>query len=128
MKKDTFTCHICKKTKPVNHDGAVGYGEDSHGHKICYVCCGIMDRKLMNARGKATLYFVKRDDGYYITNWPGTLAFKVNNWRKGSHNIAGVRYDVWFYDENNQLWHGVQYGDWTQLCHCKRSNQQKKAS
>ena len=29
-------------------------------------------------------------------------------------------YDVWFIGPDGKEWHGVQYGDLTQVCHCRR--------
>lgn len=61
-----------------------------------------------------------------VTNWPGSLTLPVYYMRVGSHNMANCRYDVWFEVANpdtNQLerWHGVCYGDNTQICHCTRT-------
>lgn len=61
-----------------------------------------------------------------VSNWPGSLKLKVYSMRIGSHNMANCRYDVWFEvlnPETNRLekWHGVCYGDGTQICHCKRT-------
>jgi hypothetical protein len=42
----------------------------------------------------------------------------------GRHNIAGVRYDVWFRGPDGHVWWGVQYGDMTQICHCKRTKEE----
>ncbi len=113
---NNFTCHTCKKTKPMQKNGGTGYGVDNGNNKICYACCGKQDLEQMETRGKATLYLgVGR-----VTNWPDTLSFIVQGSKKGKHNIAGVRYDVWFYDANGREWHGVTYGDNTQICHCRR--------
>ena len=38
-------------------------------------------------------------------------------------DIAGKRLDVWFYGPDGYIWHGVQYGDNTQIVHCKRSSE-----
>lgn len=54
-----------------------------------------------------------------ITNWPGSLSFPCIV-RKGRHNIARVRYDANFAGPDGNRWHGVQYGDNTQIIHCKR--------
>jgi hypothetical protein len=56
---------------------------------------------------------------WQVTNWPGSLRFNAFV-RRGRHNLAGTRYDLWFTGPENTLWHGVQYGDQTQVCHCKR--------
>lgn len=63
--------------------------------------------------------------GDTASNWPHTLVFRAHG-QVGRHNIAGKRYDVWFNGPDGYEWHGVTYGDWTQLCHCKRTK--RKAS
>ena len=95
------------------HTGAYGTWED--GRRLCYACCGDMDRQYMRDNGRIILYLA---DGN-VTNWPGTLSLPVMRQRKGRHNMAGVRYDVWFRFEG-ESWHGTQYGDFTQIVHCKR--------
>ncbi len=96
-----------------------GYGRDENGKTFCYACCAEGDKQYMREHGKITLYLVNRNGKYFVTNWPSSLEFKVTGFSKGFHNIARTRYDVWFTFEG-QNWHGVQYGDMTQICHCKR--------
>ena len=55
-----------------------------------------------------------------MSNWPGTLKFRVRYKRVGSHNLAGRRVDVWFTDSDGREWHGINYGHNSQLCHCRR--------
>ena len=88
----------------------------------------------MDEHGKITLYLSYRTEkglasvtgkpysfrSYWLGNWPGSIKIIPHHVRKGRHNIAGTRYDVWFTDHKNRQWHGVQYGENTQLCHCKR--------
>lgn len=93
------------------------YGTRPDGARVCYKCCAVTDRADMDETGRATLYLTH--DDAVVTNWPGTLRFIVRRIRKGRHNIAGTRYDVWF-TVGNRIWHGVQYGDNTQIVHCKR--------
>jgi len=97
-----------------------GYGQDSQGKKHCYACCAEQDKQHMREHGKIALYLVQDKTGSNrITNWPNSLSFPVNHIRKGRHNIASCRYDCWFSFEGQQ-WHGVQFGDNTQIIHCKR--------
>jgi hypothetical protein len=113
------TCFICQKEieKPENNF-STGYGVDKDDNKICFSCCAEEDKKQMNKSGKITLYVSQTENGYKITNWPGSLVIPVNNgYSKGKHNIAGSRLDVWF-TFNNKQWHGVNYGD-DDLCYCK---------
>jgi len=126
----------------VKGDITTGYGIDEDGNRFCFRCCGVQDRESMVETGRAVLYLAKRNlsDGelahglmfsvgpglgrrigtHEVTNWPGSLRFRTWGPTKGSHNIAGSRYDVWFIGPDAEAWWGVQYGDWTQICHCKR--------
>lgn len=54
---------------------------------------------------------------YCVSNWPGSFKIKVFP-RKGSHNFVGVRYDFWF-EFGNNAFHGVTYGDNTQVAHIR---------
>lgn len=98
---------------------------------ICYACCAKHDREQMISTGRATLYLtdvkhespVKTGSPFWtweVTNWPGSLRFKVSHKRTGSHNITRRRYDAWFIGPDGKPWHAVQYGDNTQIAHCKR--------
>jgi len=112
-----------------------GYGTDNDNHRICFACCGNRDLKDMIKTGRATLYLIKVTSNpntekqtwgpqkieYKITNWPNSLSFIPTRVKIGRHNIARTRTDVWFnLIEAKEQWHGVTYGDNTQICHCKR--------
>lgn len=115
-----FTCHQCKQEITHESDFSTGYGRDKDDNKICFACCGENDKKElleMPIGGKTMLYLDTKE--MKLTNWPGTLQIKLHNIRKGRHNIAGRRYDIWFQYGQNQF-HGTQYGDMTQICHIKR--------
>lgn len=102
-------CHICGKV------GKFGYGVDRNGNKICFDCCGDLDRDhLMLLKKKERMILYLTDRG--IENWPGTLLIKPTRRKIGKHNIAGTREDVWF-DFEGRHFHGVQYGDFSQICH-----------
>lgn len=121
-KTSTFYCDGCRKLKTVVHsDITTGYGIDKNGNKFCYSCCADNDRKIMRETGKYTLYLVGNNNQWEITNWPGSLSFPARV-VKGRHNIARVRYDAWF-NFDGHIWHGVTYGDHTQVCHCKRTKE-----
>ena len=117
-----FKCFVCKQKKSNDSTYPMGYGLDEKHHKICYSCCADRDREHMDNHGKISLYLCKKDGKNVVTNWPGTLSFDVRETRIGMHNLAGKRTDVWFIDHNHDKWHGVSYGDFTQLCHCRRLN------
>ena len=98
-----------------------GYGRDAEGLTYCYDCCAQRELTSMLTTGKATLYLTLKDGKHTMTDWPGHLSFPVMEFRKGKHNMARVRYDVYFrVPSNGSTWHGVKYGDMTQLVHCRQ--------
>lgn len=111
-----------------------GYGKTAEGKKHCYECCAKQDRESMLRLGKTCLYLTIDTEvnshgsnqwvhgDHKLTNWPGSFEIKIKCLKKGNHNIAGNRYDLWFEFEGGQWW-GVQYGDNTQIAHCKRLKQ-----
>lgn len=117
----TFRCFDCKRELPVKTDGGTGYGcFGKSNRKVCYECCAKRDIAQMSRDGKTTMYFThKSGEQSYVGNWPGSLKIDCRV-RVGNHNMAGRRYDVWFTGPDGKKWHGVTYGDNTQLCHCKR--------
>lgn len=112
-----------------------GYATDAAGKTACYACCAERERAAMIETGRATLYLsydaerggynnkVIRYSNVRVTDWPGVLEFKCGGLRTGRHNIAGKRYDVWFRGPDGFVWHGVQYGENTQIAHCKRTKE-----
>ena len=126
-------CSICKK-EIVPEGLAAGYARLKNGRKICYDCCAERDKKDMRATGKAILYLTEipvfKEDSERlgncpikcgeVTNWPRTLRFPLYKIYKGRHNIAKIRQDVYFDFEGTE-WHGVCYGHYTQILHCKRN-------
>lgn len=124
MSEHRFVCANCGEEKihvNPNGYGGTGYGIDRAGNKVCYACCGKRDSADMSATGRAVLYLTEEGtEGTVVSNWPGTLKFRVRHKRVGSHNLAGRRVDVWFADSDGREWHGVNYGHNSQLCHCRR--------
>ncbi len=124
MSEHRFVCAECGEEKVhvnPNGCGGTGYGIDRAGNKVCYACCGKHDLADMRETGRAVLYLTEEGtQGTVVSNWPGTLKIRVTHLRKGSHNIAGSRTDVWFTDGDGRQWHGVQLGEFSQLCRCKR--------
>lgn len=125
-----FVCIDCGEAIaiPIGDCIGTGYGRSSDRPDtlVCYACCGVRDRRDMIETGRATLYLTHDRisspaypyaDGH-VSNWPGTLKLRARV-KRGAHNIARYRYDVWFSFDGAQ-WHGVQYGDNTQICHCRR--------
>lgn len=114
----SFVCFDCNKTIEVNKtgNGASGYAIVEKERWVCYDCCAARDRKYMEKNGKISLYW----DGKKITNWPGTLSFNPTARKRGKHNMARTREDVWFIGPDKKPWHGTQYGQNTQIIHCQR--------
>lgn len=88
--------------------------------KICYECSAEIEKQFMRDNGHSILYMCEKGTGYEITDWPGRLKIPVSFWKQSKHNMARIRVDVWFMFEG-QVWHGVQYGEFTQLCHVRRT-------
>lgn len=107
-------CADCGATcKP---DGVgTGYGETAGGDRVCYSCCGERGKKDMIKTGRWIGYL----SGWELTNWPGSLRFKVMSMSKGRHNIGRQRVDVWFTGPDGDRWWGVNIGD-SQITHCRR--------
>jgi hypothetical protein len=133
MENEGFVCHRCKRE--YNDADAKKFGK-YQGNKVCYACCAEYDKEYMRKHGKITLYLTHqnplkpgtvsaKEDGWRVTNWPSSLILPVFHIRKGKHNIAGSRYDVWFYFEGREWW-GRQFGENTQLVHCRRTNEMPK--
>jgi hypothetical protein len=122
-------CHKPIVLRPGSY--GTGYG-DHHGRPICYDCCGAVDAASMMESGRIMLYLTtdpKRSAvglvsswrQWEVTNWPGTLRFRVRAASLGRHNLARTRIDVWFTGPDGRIWHGVSIGDHTQVCHCRRT-------
>ena len=113
MVKELLFCgHVESEHDPLTR----GYGIDSAGNKHCYDCCLARDLGAMRRDKKAMLYL----DDAKVTNWIGNLCIKIGTLKKSRHNIARVRYDFWFVFDGH-VWHGVQYGDNTQIAYCRQT-------
>ena len=113
-------CHSCNaELGREPGDIGTGYGINIDRQKVCYQCCAAKDIGRMLLDGSTVMYLVEDGPKQYVTNWPGTLRIRVEWSKKGKHNIARTRDDVWFsYMGSN--WHGVQYGE-NSLCYVKRT-------
>lgn len=104
-------------------DGGVGsgYALDDQGNITCYACCAKEEEKYMQENGQIDLFLISNNkDKQEVTNWPGTLRFPELRYKEGKHNTAGIRRDVWF-DFDGYVWHGVQYGNEVEICHCRKT-------
>lgn len=137
-----FVCFRENKLKghPLTPLGATGYAylnsSDQDRRKICYECAADFDRKTMDETGEITLHL----DGLIslrlaelprtgkrnlkvkisVSNWCGSLSYPVDLVRVGNGGIAKVRRDIYFTDHKGANWHGVQFGNESQLVYCKR--------
>lgn len=123
MNKQQPTVCDCGHPPSPHGEPTTGYGTDLDGKTYCYDCCADRERQRMIETGKATLYYARRPDGWFVTDWPGHLNFKVMGSSKSRHNIGRVRVDFWFEGPDGFIWHGYQIGDWNQIAHCKRTKQ-----
>jgi hypothetical protein len=108
----------CGHPESEHPDFTRGYGVDNEGHRSCYECCAKRDRQQMHDEGRIALYLDRSAGKWTVSNWPGSLKITPSYVKRGRHNIAGSRYDVWFRFERRN-WHGVTYGEMTQICHCR---------
>lgn len=99
----------------------VGFAVTDDGSKVCYSCCAEQDKIFMRRSGYVYLYL--NEEKKCLTNWPGSLSINVFQIKKGKHNIARIRTDVWFVFEGF-IWHGVQLGYSNEIARCKRTKQQ----
>lgn len=127
-KTHEFDCADCKQHKSHTSELTTGYATfGDSDDKVCFECCGKRDADSMAEHGKATMYLTGANESQgwaHVSNWPGTLQIRVRRIRKGRHNIAGCRYDVWFAFQGAE-WHGTQFGDNTQICRVKRLKKRK---
>ena len=133
-------CDRCDKEIGKSAYGKLG----KLGNKVhCFDCCADIDRQSMIDTGNSKhLPLYLSVHGRYlkplpvsqqakvqyfkgvVTNWPASLSFNCDvKLTRGGHNIAGTRYDVWFNGPDGYIWHGVNYGENTMVCHCKRTKQ-----
>lgn len=100
-----------------------GYGITTDGSVVCFDCCGTRDREkllALNPGESMAMYLTRDADGAgEVTNWPGTFRIRIHATRRGRHNFAGSRTDVWFPFGGN-AYHGVQYGSNTDVIHVTR--------
>jgi len=111
----------CGHEPSPHSDFTTGFGYDSDRRTYCYACCAEREQASMVDSGRAVLYLSKQDERWAVTDWPGTLRFPTHGTpRRGRHNMARVRYDFTFTGPDGRTWAGTQYGDNTQIAHCRR--------
>lgn len=120
-----FQCAVCRQIKPTADSGGTGYGK-SGNDLICYDCCGRRDRWSMQAGEPITLYFTHGGLAFgkpesnppAITNWPGTMRFPVQSYRRFRHPFTREAYCGSFYGPDGKLWRFKNIGD-SQIAHCR---------
>lgn len=140
----TFYCYHCNRVKSYKSQYTTGYAKTEDNEKYCYNCMAVVDSDYMLDNDKITLYLTYNnrianylrdyksktmyfktmyfEQGAYVSNWCGTLKIPCHiQFTRNGHNWGLNRYDMWFYGPDSKVWHGVQYGDNTQLVHCKRT-------
>lgn len=118
--RNTFVCSRCNHILPLKPTGGTGYAFWPDNTKVCYECCGKLDRATMLQTGHSKhlpLYLSPTE----VTNWPGTLRFPIIFQRKTRHNIGGTCNHAWFIGPDNKIWYGRQIGRYTQIIHCHRT-------
>ena len=126
MSEHKFMCADCGEHIVHTDSVTTGYDIGRDGKKVCYACCAKRDIAEMRDTGRAVLYLTVAGPTTaaplwpVVTNWPGTLRIPVKSRRIGRHNFAGSRTDVWFDGPDGKRWHGVQLGENSQICRCRR--------
>lgn len=123
MNENQTTVCDCGHPPSAHGSHVTGYGVDMEGKTACYDCCAKQERQMMIETGKATLYYTREGDGWFVVDWPGHLRFKATGNRQSRHNWGRIRSDFWFVGPDGFIWHGYQIGDWNQLAHCKRTKE-----
>lgn len=100
-----------------------GYGKYPDGRTICYACCAERDRESMRKHGDATLYLVRRDTGWFVANWPGSLEFRAYGVTTSKHGggFGCQRTDAWF-NFDGFVWHAINRGN-MDIARCRRTKQ-----
>lgn len=117
VKGTHFECCDCHQVKPMQSSGGTGYAVTDNDLLVCYDCCAIRDTDRMKRDGRATLYLVKEQAGWFVTNWPGTLQFPAYDVRRFRHPFADARI-AYFHGPDGKRWSAKNIGD-QQIAHCR---------
>lgn len=119
----TITCDNCT-AEIIRSNGmvGVGYGITPDGKRHCYACCAENDRAAMVRDGRITLYLTssptRRADK--VTNWPGSLSFRVEWSKAGRSGFGGDSVSAYFVGPDGALWLARQQGRHNELARCQR--------
>lgn len=119
----TKECGRCYRVI-VREPGSIGtgYGMTPEGVINCYACCAEVGRESI-LQGKPFTGYLVNDGSQQpeVTNWPGTFRVRASV-RRGRHNIARERRDVWAYMPDGFVWYGRNAGD-SQLLTMRRTKE-----
>jgi hypothetical protein len=118
---NTFFCDHCQKTVENTSTIGTGYGIHENGHKVCYQCCGDIDRDdMIKAKvGERFSMYLCRENGLNVVqNWCGTLKRNCHI-SISRHNWGLKRYDAWFKVNGECFW-GYNIGENTQILHVRK--------
>lgn len=123
MEKKCSDCGaVCVNSGIGTGYATVGIG----GPVVCYECCGKRDRASMIADGhskRLPLYLTGENHNMEVTNWPGTLRFRVMGYTVSRNNWGHRITRIWFNGPDGHVWYGFQVGDGNTVAHCKRTRE-----
>jgi len=113
-----FYCRDCKQTLPMQTSGGTGYATLKNNHKVCYKCVAVREANHMKQDGECWLYLT---DNQTVTNWPGTLVFKLTAYWTGKHNWGLTQAYFQFIGPDGKRWYGRHIvPNYNQICRVKR--------
>lgn len=123
-------CGRCQQKIMATSRSIPGYGYSNlypHYGKICYRCCGELDKDEMVRTGQATLYLSCSSEAHGLVwrvgNWPGSLVFPVELTLSKPYRVFGQRlrrHTVRFIGPDQQPWTGWAYNHNHQLINVRR--------
>ena len=118
---ETVKCYKCGRVCKPN--GIVGgYAVERDGNRYCFKCAAKREAQVLRelAVGESIhLYLVVRNGEWCVQNFTGLLSIPIYYIKAGRHNFAGIRHDFWV-EYHDNIYHGVVYGEDTQLARVKR--------
>lgn len=130
--EESIHCNFCKCiiSPAFDNKGKIAFAnfdtwqdENKNPVQICMDCSKKAWKKLLSdipIRGKINLYLTYGKEEKYVSNWIGSLKIYLHRIKASPHNIAGTRRDFWFNIDGSKF-HGVQYGEFSQIAHCTRT-------
>lgn len=130
-------CDICGNPFPEPDNINSGYGifqtTDGTEQKVCFPCCGEMDKECLLQTGFLVGYWTEERDssgkyatGYYFSNLPGSLKIKLQGVSSGKHNWPWVKQCFGYFAlpdaQGNLVWFWVRHvsGGMTQIARARK--------